>query len=95
VDFPDDNILDLFNTYYFLNEGLTPFQNLTESLALKALSSFSSFFLEKISSDNKVDRLAWKREHYQRNMIMDGLNCNPDDVVIISDLDEIPNPQKY
>ena len=94
VDYPSDDILDLFNIYYSLNEGLTSFQNLTESLALKALSSFSSSFLEKISSNNKVERLAWKREHYQRNMIMDGLNCNPDDVVIISDLDEIPKPQK-
>jgi beta-1,4-mannosyl-glycoprotein beta-1,4-N-acetylglucosaminyltransferase len=34
---------------------------------------------------------AWAAESYQRNMILEGLkNCNPDDVVIISDVDEIP-----
>jgi beta-1,4-mannosyl-glycoprotein beta-1,4-N-acetylglucosaminyltransferase len=36
----------------------------------------------------------WVIENYQRNMIMKGLqNCAPDDTVIISDLDEIPNPE--
>jgi beta-1,4-mannosyl-glycoprotein beta-1,4-N-acetylglucosaminyltransferase len=35
----------------------------------------------------------WILENYQRNMITEGLkNCNADDVVLISDLDEIPNP---
>lgn len=33
----------------------------------------------------------WDREHYQRNCIMRGLNnCIASDVIIISDLDEIP-----
>ncbi len=37
----------------------------------------------------------WYLENYQRNAIMQGLTeCKPDDVIIISDLDEIPNPQK-
>lgn len=32
-------------------------------------------------------------ENYQRNCIMHGLNhCRPDDIIIVSDLDEIPNP---
>ena len=35
----------------------------------------------------------WVIENYQRNMIIRGLTeCQPDDVIIISDLDEIPNP---
>ena len=35
---------------------------------------------------------ALRRENYQRNKIMDGLNeTNPEDWIIISDLDEIPN----
>lgn len=38
---------------------------------------------------------AWIFERYQRNMIKEGLkNCKPDDVVIVSDIDEIPNPSK-
>ena len=35
----------------------------------------------------------WKLENFQRNSIMHGLKeCEIDDLVIISDLDEIPNP---
>ena len=38
---------------------------------------------------------AWILEHHQRNMIMKGLEgCRPDDVIMISDIDEIPNPQR-
>jgi len=37
----------------------------------------------------------WVLEHHQRNMIMEGLKeCKPDDTILISDLDEIPNPEK-
>ncbi|TND08084.1 MAG: glycosyl transferase family 17 [Bacteroidetes bacterium] len=38
---------------------------------------------------------SWMLEHNQRNGILKGLkDAKPDDVVIISDLDEIPDPQK-
>lgn len=37
---------------------------------------------------------AWARENIQRNAIVKGLvEAKPDDVVVISDLDEIPNPE--
>jgi len=36
---------------------------------------------------------AWTYENYHRNMIHEGIkNCNNEDIIIISDLDEIPNP---
>lgn len=36
---------------------------------------------------------SWVPENYQRNCIYKGLqNCQPNDVIMISDLDEIPNP---
>ncbi len=36
----------------------------------------------------------WTIENFQRNCIMRGLNsCQPEDIIIISDLDEIPNPE--
>jgi len=36
----------------------------------------------------------WTIAHFQRNCIMRGLNCcQPEDIIIISDLDEIPNPE--
>lgn len=38
----------------------------------------------------------WKPEIYQRNQIKKGLkNCKNDDIILISDLDEIPNPKKF
>jgi hypothetical protein len=39
--------------------------------------------------------LPWAREYFQRDMIIKGLtNCRDDDIVIISDVDEIPRPNK-
>jgi beta-1,4-mannosyl-glycoprotein beta-1,4-N-acetylglucosaminyltransferase len=38
-------------------------------------------------------KTSWVLENYQRNMITEGIkNCIPDDIILISDLDEIPNP---
>ena len=36
----------------------------------------------------------WILENYQRDLIMEGLvGCNENDIIMISDLDEIPNPK--
>ncbi len=38
---------------------------------------------------------AWVLEHHQRNMISKGLkDCKPNDTVLISDVDEIPDPKQ-
>lgn len=38
---------------------------------------------------------SWVYEHHQRNRIKEGLkHCKADDTIIISDVDEIPNPEK-
>lgn len=35
----------------------------------------------------------WKIEFFQRDSVVNGLvNCKPDDIIMISDVDEIPNP---
>lgn len=50
-----------------------------------------------IVSDKFPDGMSasWEYERYQRNQIKLGLQqCKPDDVIIISDLDEIPAPDK-
>jgi beta-1,4-mannosyl-glycoprotein beta-1,4-N-acetylglucosaminyltransferase len=55
--------------------------------------------IEKINNDDNENQKnikhimnALRRENYQRNKIMDGLKeTNPEDWIIISDLDEIPN----
>ena len=52
--------------------------------------------LEKVvgkSDLNEYEPAIWGREHFQRNAIRRGLTgAGPDDVVIISDCDEIPHP---
>jgi beta-1,4-mannosyl-glycoprotein beta-1,4-N-acetylglucosaminyltransferase len=58
--------------------------------------------IENINSDDDENQKnikhimsALRRENYQRNKIKDGLNeAGPDDWIIISDLDEIPNLDK-
>lgn len=39
------------------------------------------------------DERGWAKEWFQRNSIIKGLDdCKPEDIIMISDLDEIPNP---
>ncbi len=39
---------------------------------------------------------AWRQEYFQRNAICRGLtNCQGDDIIILSDLDEIPDKTKF
>lgn len=48
-----------------------------------------------IPSDASVREQAWIRENIQRNTISNGLKeAKDDDFILISDLDEIPNPEK-
>jgi beta-1,4-mannosyl-glycoprotein beta-1,4-N-acetylglucosaminyltransferase len=50
--------------------------------------------LVKPNMSQKEYHSAWNMEHYQRNQISRGLvHCSLDDVILISDLDEIPNPK--
>lgn len=38
----------------------------------------------------------WRLEIFQRNQIKRALqNCNDDDIIMVSDVDEIPNPKKF
>ena len=50
------------------------------------------------SHGTKAEKLilnGYKRDHYQRQKIQENLtNINPEDIIIISDLDEIPNLEK-
>ena len=42
-----------------------------------------------------IDDNRWPLENFQRNQISRGLqNCDPTDLIFISDVDEIPNPEK-
>ena len=51
--------------------------------------------LPPIPSGVTEREIAWIRENVQRNAIVKGLtDAKPDDILMISDLDEIPNPEK-
>ena len=49
-----------------------------------------------IANTEKHPRMTpWEREHFQRNLISQGLkHCELQDIIMISDLDEIPRPSK-
>jgi len=50
---------------------------------------FNSFY-------NKFDLGGWRRENFQRNSIIRGLNSSKDeDLILVSDVDEIPSPEKF
>ena len=63
-------------------------KNKIHYILLKDLPSHNNFYKKNWGP-------AWRRENLQRNALSKGYeDCNPDDLIMISDLDEIPNPFK-
>ena len=51
-------------------------------------------FLWRILNKKRVALNAHDIDSYQRNMVIEGLsNCRDEDIIILSDVDEIPNPK--
>ena len=58
----------------------------------KIISSFKNK-IELITIEQLIGEGAWQKEWYSRNRLSDGLNdLSPNDLVLISDIDEIPRP---
>lgn len=54
-------------------------------------AEFADRIIHVVVDDMPVDTDAWGREYHQRNCIVRGLGqCQPDDTIMISDVDEIP-----
>ena len=91
------NILDNYVDYFVIVEGNKTWQNNPKKFKFN-IDKFSKFSKKIIYI--KVDDLPdgidpFLRENHQRNCISRGLkNANGNDLIIISDLDEIPNPKK-
>ncbi|MBN1121147.1 MAG: hypothetical protein JXJ17_08715 [Anaerolineae bacterium] len=53
-------------------------------------------FLRRLFTSARFERVSYHSiDFYQKNHIMEGLkDCSPDDLIIFSDLDEIPNPKQ-
>ncbi len=61
---------------------------------IEKFSKYRSKIRYMLVNDYPFDlRDPWRNERYQRNYIFKGLyDANPDDWILVSDLDEIPNP---
>jgi len=91
------NILNDYVDYFVIVEGNKTWQNNPKKFKFK-LDNFKKF-KDKIIyipvSDLPDGQNPYLRENYQRNSILRGLkDSNDDDFIMISDLDEIPNPEQ-
>ena len=84
-----------------LNFDINKFSNFANKINYIILDSQSKE-IEKINKDDSENEKSrkfilngYRRDHYQRNHISSGLNyAKSEDVIIISDIDEIPNLEK-
>ncbi len=91
------NILNEYVDYFVIVEGNRTWQNNPKKLRFE-LDKFDKFKKKIIYipvEDMPEGDNPYTRENHQRNAISRGLrNAEGDDIIIISDLDEIPNPKK-
>ena len=92
------NILNKFVDKFIIVESKTNHQgnekkvNFNINQFKKFKDKINYFLIDKIPSNYS----SWEIEGYQRNYISYGLNsCDKNDVIIISDIDEIPNLEKF
>ena len=81
---------------FILVEATVTHSNKPKELLFEKNKSLFSEYADKIIHvvvrDNPTEEDPWSRENYQRNCIVEGLKNIPDDaVVMISDIDEIPD----
>ena len=91
------NILNEYVDYFVIVEGNKTWQNNPKKLRFD-ISNFKKFKKKIIYipvEDMPKGDNPYLRENFQRNAISKGIvEAHDDDVIIISDLDEIPNPEK-
>jgi len=90
------NILNDFVDYFVIVEGNKTWQNNYKQFRfdIKKFEKFKKKIIYIQVEDMPDGKNPWVRENFQRNCIERGLKgANNDDLIIISDLDEIPNPQ--
>lgn len=75
---------------YVFEQNKDRFSKFLDRIIYIKVDDFPSLESSKTSDDGNK----WMYENFQRDAIMRGLEkCNSDDVIIISDCDEIPNPK--
>ena len=92
------NILNDYVDYFVIVEGNKTWQNNSKKFRFN-INNFPKFKNKIIYfkvEDLPDGKNPYLRENFQRNAISRGLkNANDNDLIIISDLDEIPNPIKF
>jgi beta-1,4-mannosyl-glycoprotein beta-1,4-N-acetylglucosaminyltransferase len=91
------NILNDYVDYFVIVEGNKTWQNNPKKLHFDAekFGKFKNKIIYIPVKDMPDGDNPYLRENFQRNCITRGLSeSNEDDLIIISDLDEIPNPKK-
>lgn len=93
------NVLENHVDYFVLVEASQTFQGASKPLHFADNKDRFSRFLHKIIyvavDDMPIDAAPFDREYHQRDCILRGLrNCRPDDLILLSDVDEIPDPEK-
>jgi beta-1,4-mannosyl-glycoprotein beta-1,4-N-acetylglucosaminyltransferase len=91
------NILDNFVDHFVIVESNRTWQNNKKKFNFD-INNFKKFS-DKITyikvEDMPDGENPWLRENFQRNCILRGLSsANDEDLIIVSDADEIPNPEK-
>ena len=92
------NILDKYVDYFVIVEGNKTWQNNPKELRfdIKKYEKFKHKIIYIEVTDLPDGEDPYLRENYQRNSILKGLsNSKDEDIIIISDLDEIPNPEVF
>ena len=92
------NILNKYVDYFVIVEGNRTWQNNSKELKfdIKKYEKFKDKIIYIKVTDLPDGRDPYSRENHQRNSILKGLiNSKDQDIIIISDLDEIPNPEVF
>ena len=91
------NILNNFVDYFVIVESNKTWQNNLKkfNFNIKNFTKFAHKIIYIKVEDMPGGANPWLRENFQRNCILRGLEtAKDDDLIIISDADEIPNPIK-
>ena len=92
------NILNKYVDYFVIVEGKKDHQGNIKKLNFKMekFSKFKDKIRYIVADDFPKSDYTWDLEHYQRNTISEGLfDVKEDDLIIVSDVDEIPNPEVF
>jgi beta-1,4-mannosyl-glycoprotein beta-1,4-N-acetylglucosaminyltransferase len=92
------NILNNYVDKFVIVESTKTHSGINKELIFEKNKHLFQNFLNKIEYivyDPDKPYLPWENENNQRRKIIDGLqDCLCDDIIFLSDVDEIPNPEK-